>query len=76
MSNNIVKLIIELENRVKAQLKEIQAQMEQVQKAAQQAQNAMRQFDSSSMDKAKNSANQLDKELTEVTNRTNSTKQH
>lgn len=74
MSNNIVKLIIELENRVKAQLKEIQAQMEQVQKAAQQAQNAMRQFDSSSMDKAKNSANQLDKELTEVTNRTNSTK--
>lgn len=32
MSNNIVKLIIELENRVKAQLKEIQAQMEQVQK--------------------------------------------
>ena len=60
MSNNIVKLIIELENRVKAQLKEIQAQMEQVQKAAQQAQNAMRQFDSSSMDKAKNSANQLD----------------
>lgn len=74
MSNNIVKLIIELENRVKAQLKEIQAQMEQVQKAAQQAQNAMRQFDSSSMDKARNSANQLDKELTEVTNRTNSTK--
>lgn len=74
MSNNIVKLIIELENRVKAQLKQIQAQMEQVQKAAQQAQNAMRQFDSSSMDKAKNSANQLDKELTEVTNRTNSTK--
>ena len=74
MSNNIVKLIIELENRVKAQLKEIQAQMEQVQKAAQQAQNAMRQFDSSSMDKAKNSANQLDKELTEVTNSTNSTK--
>lgn len=74
MSNNIVKLIIELENRVKAQLKEIQAQMEQVQKAAQQAQNAMRQFDSSSMDKTKNSANQLDKELTEVTNRTNSTK--
>lgn len=74
MSNNIVKLIIELENRVKAQLKKIQAQMEQVQKAAQQAQNAMRQFDSSSMDKAKNSANQLDKELTEVTNRTNSTK--
>ena len=37
MSNNIVKLIIELENRVKAQLKEIQAQMEQVQKAAQHA---------------------------------------
>ena len=74
MSNNIVKLIIELENRVKAQLKQIQQQMEQVQKAAQQAQNAMRQFDSSSMDKAKNSANQLDKELTEVTNRTNSTK--
>lgn len=74
MSNNIVKLIIELENRVKAQLKEIQAQMEQVQKAAQQAQNAMRQFDSSSMDKARTSANQLDKELTEVTNRTNSTK--
>lgn len=74
MSNNIVKLIIELENRVKAQLKEIQAQMEQVQKVAQQAQNAMKQFDSSSIDKAKNSANQLDKELTGVTNSTNSTK--
>lgn len=68
MADYYVKLIVELENQVKAQLKIIESQMKQVQDAAREVNAAMKNIDTASIDKIKNSTSQADTSMTELRN--------
>lgn len=68
MADYYVKLIVELENQVKAQLEIIESQMKQVQDAAREVNAAMKSIDTASIDKIKNSTSQADTSMTELRN--------
>lgn len=68
MADYYVKLIVELENQVKAQLEIIESQMRQVQDAAKEVNAAIKSIDTTSIDKIKNSTSQADTSMTELRN--------
>lgn len=74
MGSNIVKLVIELENRVKAQLEQINKQMRSIEQESQKVSNAMRNVDSNAFNRASNDLNKVNAELSETVSKSNASK--